>query len=47
MSLEWSKSLEYKEFGKDMYEKEVLKGWEEAHLYQTQFEEASNNGIPP
>jgi hypothetical protein len=26
MSLEWSKSLGYKEFGKDMYKKEVLEG---------------------
>jgi hypothetical protein len=26
MSPEWSKSLGYKEFGKDMYKKEVLEG---------------------
>jgi hypothetical protein len=38
MSPEWSKSLGYKEFGKDMYKKEILEGCEEAHLYETQFE---------
>jgi hypothetical protein len=34
MSPKWSNSLGYREFDKDMYEKDVLEGCEEARLHQ-------------